>query len=196
MDSRRRGIWLTVAAIAAFIAVIMIGFVYRIQLPRLMSATEIQANGLYVFKTPRDSGSFRLDAHTGSEFTHRDLEGHWTLIFFGFTHCPDICPTTLQFLADLKDQLNDTEVSDTRVIMVSVDPERDTVEKLANYVPYFNASFIGLTGSVGDIRTFSQQFNARTRYSPAIMTVSSRTRCQYRVGQSPWPLPWIFPGAL
>ena len=158
-----RGIWITVAVIFMFIALVVSGFVYRVSQPRIMTPTEIRANGLYIFETPRDPGEFSLVDHRGEAFTPGQLEGHWTLIFFGFTHCPDVCPTTLSFLAELKGQLESTEVSDTQVVMVSVDPARDTVEQLATYVPYFHPDFIGVTGDFIDILNFARTFNAPFR---------------------------------
>tara|TARA_B110000503_G_C7126739_1_gene404959 strand:+ start:890 stop:1540 length:651 start_codon:yes stop_codon:yes gene_type:complete len=158
-----RGIWITVTVIFMFIALVVSGFVYRVSQPRIMTPTEIRANGLYIFETPRDPGEFSLVDHRGEAFTPGQLEGHWTLIFFGFTHCPDVCPTTLSFLAELKGQLESTEVSDTQVVMVSVDPARDTVEQLATYVPYFHPDFIGVTGDFIDILNFARTFNAPFR---------------------------------
>ena len=99
--AQARGVKLTVAAVLAFIIVIVAGFVYRIQQPRVMTAAEMKANGLYLFETPRDLGEFELVDHRGQPFTAASLEGQWTLIFFGFTFCPDICPTTMAFLAEL-----------------------------------------------------------------------------------------------
>lgn len=158
-----RGIWITVTVIFMFIALVVSGFVYRVSQPRIMTPTEIRANGLYIFETPRDPGEFSLVDHRGEAFTPGQLEGHWTLIFFGFTHCPDVCPTTLSFLAELKGQLESTEVSDTQVVMVSVDPARDTVAQLATYVPYFHPDFIGVTGDFIDILNFARTFNAPFR---------------------------------
>ena len=158
-----RRVWLTVGLISLFIAVILASFIHRVQQPRVMSQSEMRANGLFLFETPRDPGDFSLIDHNGEPFTPDDLEGNWTLLFFGFTNCPDICPTTLSFLANLNQQLETTEVADTRVVMVSVDPARDTVEALASYVPYFDPSFTGVTGEFLDILKFARSFNAPFR---------------------------------
>ena len=156
-------IWLTIAGILLFIGIILASFINRIQQPRIMSASEVQANGLYVFETPRDVGDFKLKGHTGAPFTPNTLEGHWTLLFFGFTHCPDICPTTMSFLARLVEQLDGTEAVDTRVVMVSVDPARDTPAVLADYVPYFDPEFLGVTGDFIEILGFARSLNAPFR---------------------------------
>ena len=102
---------LTVIAILLGIAIIVAGFVHRIQQPRIMTVSEMRANGLFIFDTPRDPGKFVLTNHKGAEFTDQSLEGDWTLLFFGFTYCPDVCPTTLSFLAELKGSLEGTEAS-------------------------------------------------------------------------------------
>jgi protein SCO1/2 len=156
-------VWLTVAGILLFIAVILVSFVNRIQQPRVMTLTEMQINGLYIFDTPRDPGAFTLLDHRGAPFTKESLEGDWTLLFFGFTHCPDICPTTMSFLAKLKKELETTEAADTQVVMVTVDPARDTPEVLADYVPYFDATFTGVTGDFIKILSFARSFNAPFR---------------------------------
>ena len=140
-----RGIKLTVLAIAVFMTVIVAGFVHRIQLPRILTVSEMQANGLYILKTPRNFGEVALIDQNGNPFTRERFLDKWTLVFFGFTYCPDICPTTMSFLNDLMGQLEGTEAADTQVVMVSVDPARDTVEQLASYVPYFNPDCTGVT---------------------------------------------------
>lgn len=164
--SQSRGVKLTVAAILAFILVIVGGFVYRIQQPRIMTAAEMKANGLYLLETPRDVGEFALTDHRGEPFVPQSLEGHWTLIFFGFTYCPDICPTTMAFLSSFIKELEGTEADDTRVVMLSVDPARDTVEQLAGYVPYFNPDFTGVTGEFLDLFRVATAMNTPFRKVP------------------------------
>ncbi|MEE4145252.1 MAG: SCO family protein [Halieaceae bacterium] len=154
-----RGIKLTVLALAVFITIIVAGFVHRIQQPRIMTVAEMQINGLYLLKTPRNFGEISLQDHRGQVFDNDRLLGKWTLVFFGFTYCPDICPTTMGFLNELMGQLEGTEAQDTEVVMVTVDPARDTVEQLAGYVPYFNPDFTGVTGDFLDIHRFATALN-------------------------------------
>jgi protein SCO1/2 len=161
-----RGIKLTLLAIGLFIVVIVGGFVYRIQQPRVMTPTEMKVNGLYLFETPRNFGDIQLVDHHGQPFTRERFEGQWSLVFFGFSYCPDICPTTMAFLDRFVTDLEGTEVEDTRVVMVSVDPARDTVEQLASYVPYFNPEFIGVTGEFLDIHRFATALNTPFRKVP------------------------------
>lgn len=165
MNQRRR-ILLTVAILLAFITLIVSGFVWRISLPRVMSASEMKANGLFLLPTPRNFGEIQLIDHKGQPFTRERFEGRWSLVFYGFTYCPDICPTTMAFLNELVASFEGTEVEDTQVVMVSVDPARDTVEQLASYVPYFNPDFIGVTGEFLDITRFATALNTPFRKVP------------------------------
>ena len=161
-----RGVKITVLAIALFMLVVVGGFVYRIQQPRVMTDTEMKVNGFYLLEKPRNFGEIKMIDHHGAPFTRERLEGRWTLVFFGFTYCPDICPTTMSFLNQFMGQLEGTEVEDTQVVLVSVDPARDTVEQLAGYVPYFNEEFIGVTGEFLDIHRFATALNTPFRKVP------------------------------
>jgi protein SCO1/2 len=88
-----------------------------------------------------------IDQH-GRTFGSANLRGHWSVLFFGYTNCPDFCPTTLTTLAALEKQLRAAEtVQLPQVVFVSVDAKRDTPAQLATYVPYFDPQFIGLTAA-------------------------------------------------
>jgi protein SCO1/2 len=96
---------------------------------------------------------FSLLDHTGSPVDRHVFDGHWNLVFFGFTHCPDICPLTLQVLASARAQLAEEAFEPLpRIVLVSVDPERDTPEKLAQYVGYFGDETLGITGDLAEMR--------------------------------------------
>lgn len=161
-----RGIRWTVAGILVFILLVVASFVHRLQQPRIMSEAEMKVNGLYLMKTPRNFGEIHLVDHHGKPFTRARFEGTWSLVFFGFTHCPDVCPTTMAFLNQFVGQLEEAEAEDTQVVMVTVDPARDTVEQLAAYVPYFNAGFVGVTGEFLDIHRFATALNTPFRKVP------------------------------
>ena len=107
---------------------------------------------------PPGVASFHLIDHRGTPFTHEELKGRWSLVFFGFTHCPDVCPTSLQALsdayADLKISVPDGKP--LQVVFVSVDPERDTIETLSPYVGYFSPEFIAATSSVDEVRALAR----------------------------------------
>jgi protein SCO1/2 len=161
-----RGIKLTVIGVVVFMLVAVTGFVYRVGQPRVMTETEMKLNGLYILDTPRNFGDIKLVDHRGQAFGRDRFTERWSLVFFGFTHCPDICPTTMAFLDQLMGELEGTESEDTQVVMVSVDPARDTVQQLASYVPYFNEEFIGVTGDFLDVHRFATALNTPFRKVP------------------------------
>jgi len=120
-----------------------------------------------VLEAPRPLPGFSLTDHTGAPFDLDRLKRHWTLMFFGFTHCPDVCPTTLFTLARVAEELGDLPESDRpRVVMVSVDPGRDTPEVLASYVPYFHPGFVGVTGDMPQILGLTQAMGVAFAYTP------------------------------
>jgi protein SCO1/2 len=100
-------------------------------------------------------GDFHLTDNLGRPFSLRDLQGKPALVFFGFTHCPDVCPTTLAKLAQIKKR---AELQRLRVVFVTVDPERDTASAVNQYVHAFDPDFIGLTGDTRTITQLAAQF--------------------------------------
>jgi protein SCO1/2 len=98
-----------------------------------------------------------LTDHTGKARTLDDFRGKAVVLFFGFTHCPDVCPTTLADMAQVKRKLGPLGER-VQVLFVTVDPERDTLDKLAKYVPAFDPSFLGLRGSLEDTRAVAREF--------------------------------------
>ncbi|MEW6602821.1 MAG: SCO family protein, partial [Nitrospirota bacterium] len=116
---------------------------------------------------------FSLSDHTGNIFTPDNLSRKWTFMFFGYTHCPDVCPTALvdmnsiyQNLAE-KDALTEKKFGvGTQFIFITVDPERDTVSELKEYVPFFNERFIGLTGDAEMIDSIARPLGIAYRRVP------------------------------
>ncbi len=155
----RKKILLTVVLCLAFVAVLLAGFMYRLSQPRILSDAEMREYGAMIHKTPRRFSEFQLVNHRGEPFTPEDLEGQWTLIFFGFTNCPDICPATLATLDKVVTPLGEGEREDLQVVMLSVDPARDTPEKLSDYVTYFNEDFVGVTGDRYEILNLATQLS-------------------------------------
>ena len=117
------------------------------QAPQLTSGTWLPQ--------PRPVPEVSLIDQSGKPFTTRSLEGHPTLMFFGFTHCPDVCPTTLARLAQVVKVAN---VPDLKVLLVSVDPERDTPQLLEHYVHAFSPDFGGVTGKPEEIQRLAKEF--------------------------------------
>ncbi len=109
---------------------------------------ELEA-GTWLGDRGRALPEFELLDHNNQPLTRASLKGKWNLIFFGYTHCPDICPTSLQILNDMLRAIDDPDVADAlRVYFVSVDPGRDRPEVLASYVKYFNPGFTGATAQM------------------------------------------------
>ena len=102
-------------------------------------------------------GPFTLIDHTGRQVTERDYLGNFTLIFFGYTFCPDVCPTELGDIALALDELGTDSVAVTP-LMITIDPERDTPAKLAEYVPLFHQQLIGLTGTAEQIKEVADSY--------------------------------------
>jgi protein SCO1/2 len=96
---------------------------------------------------PRAIADFTLTGEDGKPFTNSALTGRWSLLFTGFTHCPDVCPTTLALLKSVVEGLGPA-AHDLQVVFISVDPERDRTENLERYVHYFSPTFRGATGPV------------------------------------------------
>jgi protein SCO1/2 len=147
--------WIPVGALA-IVAAVAGAYVARVvsqpDVPSLESGTFLpQARALK---------DFQLVDSRGARTSPLQLRGHPTLVFFGFTHCPDVCPTTLAILAAVQKQaaLRDERLAGLKVAFISVDAERDTPEQLDKYVASFGGDFIGLTGSAPDIVNVTRSF--------------------------------------
>lgn len=111
-----------------------------------------------VFTQPRAITPFKLQDDAGKSFTNTNLMGHWSLLFFGFTNCAMICPTTMTELNKMYQLLEKDKIKNLpQVIFISVDPERDTVKRVHDYVRSFNPNFIGVTGKEKEIATLAKQ---------------------------------------
>ncbi|HRQ64152.1 MAG TPA: SCO family protein [Xanthomonadaceae bacterium] len=98
---------------------------------------------------PRPLGDFRLHTQHGESFGPQDFEGRWSLVFFGYLQCPDVCPTTLSAMRDMRRMLieRNPSASAYRYVFVSVDPEFDRAESMATYLAFWDPDFVGLLGS-------------------------------------------------
>jgi protein SCO1/2 len=107
---------------------------------------------------PKSMSSFTLTDDSGQAFSNDNLKGHWTLMFFGFTHCGDVCPLTLTELSKMYTELQKETPSDQlpQVLFVSVDPQRDNTEVLHRYIKSYNPNFIAATGDDPNLNIFTQ----------------------------------------
>lgn len=97
---------------------------------------------------------FELTDHFNKPFTNDSIKGKWHLLFFGYTNCPDICPESLQMLANTMSLIKDDGVKkNLQVTFISVDPERDTLQKMKTYVSYFNPEFLSATADIDSVNT-------------------------------------------
>ncbi len=109
-------------------------------------------------------GEYQLMTHDGKAFTQSSLQGQPSLVFFGFTHCPDVCPTTIGDIMTWQEELGGL-ADDLRVFFVTVDPERDTAEVLADYIGWLPGG-VGVTGSQDDINAAMRAFRVFARKVP------------------------------
>ncbi len=158
-SEQKRGVYKTIAIIVAIIALFFMGFLNKILSPRILSQEELRLNSAIAFEQPRIIRDFELMDHNSEPFNLENLKGKWTLAFFGFTQCPDVCPMTLSKIDQVLSAMDKDIVQNTQVILVSLDPARDTPEKLKKYVSYFNPDFIGVTGEFIQIMRFTRDVN-------------------------------------
>jgi protein SCO1/2 len=111
-----------------------------------------------VSQSPPHAADFTLTSHTGRPVSLGDFQGKLVLLYFGYTFCPGICPTTLAEVAQALQTLGPKETEKVQVLMISVDPERDTPARLAGYLAHFSASFLGLTGTPDEIATAAASY--------------------------------------
>jgi protein SCO1/2 len=104
--------------------------------------------GIILLPTSRSIPDLKMTNQDGNAVSMAELKGKWTMLFFGYTFCPDICPTTLAQLRQIKSELPKEVLSKLQIVLVSVDPNRDTPQQLKQYLGYFDPSFLGLTAPV------------------------------------------------
>ncbi len=102
-------------------------------------------------------GAYQLTDHTGQLVHHSDFHGKYQLVYFGFTYCPDICPTTLMIISNALNNIG-ALAEEVTPVFITVDPERDNVDVMAQYVSNFHEKLIGLTGTAEDIKTAADAY--------------------------------------
>ena len=121
------------------------------------SQAALREIGVTIYPQARTLSEFRLLDQQGEFFTKADLQGSWNLVFFGFTHCPDICPLTMAELGQFYAGLDFNQDVKPRVLLVTVDPEQDNPESMAAYLANYNEEFIGLSGDPEQISQLAAQ---------------------------------------
>lgn len=158
-----RGVRTTVIASIAFVALVLGMFFYSMTRPPLLDIEALAEQGIVVLPTARPIAPFELTDQKGEPFDETDLKGRWSFLFFGFTSCPDVCPVALAALAQVQRQLAEDGDEALRrafkVVLVTVDPERDDAQTLARYVAAFSSDFTGVRGSRDAIAAFARELN-------------------------------------
>lgn len=119
------------------------------------SAAALQDAGIIMLPQARQVPALEFLDQDGQAFSTSQLKDQWSLLFFGYTFCPDICPATLAQLRQLRTQIPEETWNNLRIVLVSVDPARDTPEQMKKYLGYFNAGFMGLSGKPDTIQKLS-----------------------------------------
>jgi len=148
------------AIIFLAISLALLGVAAGISLWRIHEARKwASLESLVLLPEPRVIADFTLTDHNGNPFSLKDFEGHWSLLFFGYTSCPDICPSTLFQLQQARQLMLQNAAGNEipQIYLVSVDFERDTQQKLAEYLHYFDSSFVGLRGEEKQMRALALQ---------------------------------------
>ena len=141
-----------------FILVAIVALVLGLTVNRVLSGkgqgdqTALIDAGVILLPQPRSVPDLKFTDQDGQPVALDSLKDKWTLLFFGYTFCPDICPTTLAQLRQIKSELPKEAVDKLRVVLVSVDPNRDTPAQLKTYLGYFDKQFVGLTAPVDSIQ--------------------------------------------
>ena len=155
----KKGIRNTLLGVLVFISLVMLAFVNKINTDHILTHQQLMDNGAIILDTPRKFSGFELIDQNAQPFSIKNLQDRWTLLFFGFTHCPDICPTTMATAATFYSSLSAIDQNKVQIALISLDPDRDTPEKLSQYVAYFNKDFIGASGSKYVLMSLGVQLN-------------------------------------
>ena len=152
-------IMMTTVALAAMLAGVWLAASDRENDSRAMLLPD---RVMTLFPDPKPLTAFALTDHQNRVFDLSRLKGKWSFLFFGFTHCADICPTTLAILARARDNIAKSTVGaeDVQFVFISVDPNRDTAGKLSQYVTYFHMTFLGVSGNDAQIGNLAGQLGA------------------------------------
>ena len=159
----KSGIGATILGCLLFIGIVLAAFVHNVTRDRGLTDEALREAGVFILPRPRALPEFSLTDIDGEAVTPDKFAGRWHFLYFGFTSCPDICPTSMAELRGgyetLIQQVGEGVDNDLGVMLVSVDPERDKGEALQTYVKYFHDDFNGATGSREELARFASAVN-------------------------------------
>jgi protein SCO1/2 len=146
---------ITIIFLLAFIALTVGLYVKSVMTASHLDTSKLNAT---LLDEPRAVSPFQLIDHQGQAFTRERFSGRWNLVFFGFAHCPEMCPTAMNEIAKTFTLLEAEQVKQyPQVVFISIDPERDTPAVLKNYLSQFNPAFIGVTGKKDQIEALTKE---------------------------------------
>ena len=146
-----------------FILLVLFGitgiFTYFQSLPSLLEKKPSLITGKILVR-PMEIDNFELIDQNNEAFNKKSLEGGWTVLFFGYTNCPDVCPTTIYKLAEVKNGIKeDLPSANFNTVLVTLDPDRDSAERLDEYIGYFDETMLGVTGTYENIQSFTSSLS-------------------------------------
>src|SRR6266536_661019 len=157
--SLKISIMMTTVVLAAMLGGAWLAAAYRENGSRAMLLPD---RVMTLFPDPKPLTAFALTDHENRVFDLSRLKGKWSFLFFGYTHCPDVCPTTLATLARAREKIAKSAAGakDVQFVFISVDPNRDTAGKLRQYATFFDPSFLGVTGDDAQLGNLTGQLGA------------------------------------
>ena len=156
-----KNIKISLLLIILFMTSVLSLFVNKLTTPRYLSAPEFLVNGLYVFPEPKLFSEFTLLTSENRSITQDDLMGRWTLVYFGFTRCPNECPVAMSLIKNLYSTLENKNfnLSDKQTLLITIDPENDSPKMVDDYAKAFNTGFIGARGERPMLLSLATQLN-------------------------------------
>jgi len=134
-------------------------FTYFQSLPSLLEKKPSLVTGK-ILSRPMEIDNFELIDQNNEVFNKKSLVGSWTVLFFGYTNCPDVCPTTIYKLAEIKNGIKeDLPSANFNTVLVTLDPDRDSSERLDEYIGYFDETMLGVTGTYENIQSFTSSLS-------------------------------------
>ncbi|MFA6302712.1 MAG: SCO family protein [Legionella sp.] len=173
MYSKNKGVSLTVALLLAFVGLFFGIFIMQ-HVPFKKEIDASQFHGAYLAE-PKAIREFNLLGIDNKPFSNAQLQGHWTIVFFGFTQCASVCPITMAELSKMYRMLENKDVKNLpQVVLISIDPDRDSLEKLEQYVHAFHPSFYAAKGDELDVQLLAREMGITFEKVPNKNSVDPR----------------------